>query len=75
MFVCSQYLLLKFEDVFIIFKNQVEKFFKQLLGSCNNTKFSTEAHTSNSTVWPVPYACAQPYHLDSGTHSHLFHLM
>ena len=23
---------------------------------------STELHTVNSTVWPVPYACAQPYH-------------
>ena len=32
LFTTSQYLLLKFEDVCIIFKNQVEKFFKQLLG-------------------------------------------
>ena len=31
-----------------------------------------EAHTTNSTVWPVPYACAQPYHLGSGSHGQLF---
>ena len=24
-----------------------------------------------SEVWPIPYACAQPYHSGSGTHTHL----
>ena len=24
------------------------------------------------TVWPVPYACAQPYHPGSGSHGQLF---
>ena len=24
------------------------------------------------TVWPVPYACAQPYHSGSGSHGQLF---
>jgi len=26
----------------------------------------------NSAVWPVPYACAQPYHPGSGSHGQLF---
>ena len=26
----------------------------------------------NSVVWPVPYACAQPYHPSSGSHGQLF---
>ena len=36
------------------------------------TQLYTEAHTTNSAVWPVPYACAQPYHLGSGSHGQLF---
>ena len=32
----------------------------------------TEAHTTNSEVWPVPYARAQPYH-PGGSHGQLFH--
>ena len=27
---------------------------------------------TNSAVWPVPYACAQPYHPGSGSHGQLF---
>ena len=27
---------------------------------------------TNSAVWPVPYACAQPYHPGSGTHGQLW---
>ena len=34
--------------------------------------FRTEAHATNSTVWPVPYACPQPYHRGSGSHGQLF---
>ena len=26
----------------------------------------------NSAVWPVPYACAQPYHPGSDSHGQLF---
>ena len=26
----------------------------------------------NSAVWPVPYACAQPYHPSSGSQGQLF---
>ena len=32
----------------------------------------TEAHVPTATVWPVPYACAQPYHPGSGSHGQLF---
>ena len=32
----------------------------------------TEAHVQTATVWPVPYACAQPYHPGSGSHGELF---
>ena len=28
-------------------------------------KFIPESHATNSAAWPVPYACAQPYNLDS----------
>ena len=29
------------------------------------TKFIPEVHSTNSAVWPVPYACAHPYNLDT----------
>ena len=32
----------------------------------------TEAHTTNSAVWPVPSAYTQPYHPRSGSHGQLF---
>ena len=28
----------------------------------------------SSALWPVPYACAQPYHPGSGSHGQLFHI-
>ena len=34
--------------------------------------FRTEAHGTNPVVWPVPYACPQPYHPGSGSHGQLF---
>ena len=40
------------------------------------TNFWTEVDTSNFAVWPVPYACAQPYHQGSGSHGHvIIHLL
>ena len=27
---------------------------------------------TNSSVWPIPYACVQPYHSGSGSHRQLF---
>ena len=35
-------------------------------------KICTEAHTTNSALWPVPYQCAQPYHPGGGSHGHRF---
>ena len=37
------------------------------------TNVQQGAHTTNSAVWQVPYACAQPYHPGSGSHGQLFH--
>ena len=36
--------------------------------SINHLKAMITQH--NSAVWPVPYACAQPYHPGSGSHGH-----
>ena len=30
------------------------------------------AHIRQLTAWPVPHACAQPYHPGSGSHGQLF---
>ena len=40
----------------------------------NKTKICTY-HTTNSGVWPVPYACAQSYYPGSGSHGQLFRLV
>ena len=34
----------------------------------------TLEHQPTVSVWPVPYACAQPYHPGSGSHGQLFRL-
>ena len=33
---------------------------------------ATDTLKHQPTVWPVPYACAQPYHPGSGSHGQLF---
>lgn len=38
----------------------------------SETKFSKEAHTSHPAVWPVPHACARPYHLGSAAKDSYF---
>ena len=30
-------------------------------------------HVHHPSAWPVPHACAQPYHPGSGSHGQLFH--
>ena len=30
-------------------------------------------HLHHPNAWPVPHACAQPYHPGSGSHGQLFH--
>ena len=44
---------------------------------CLNTSVETTIEASDTlehqpSVWPVPYACAQPYHPGSGSHGQLF---
>ena len=48
------------------------RFFKVPLLCLTKTKICTEAHTTNSALWPVPYQCAQPYHPGSGSNEKLF---
>jgi len=31
-------------------------------------------HCTIPVLWPVPYACTQPYHLGNGSHGQLFRL-
>ena len=38
----------------------------------HNTNWKHWSTPTNSAVWPVPYACAQPYHPGSGSHGQLF---
>lgn len=40
----------------------------------SETKFSKEAHTSHPAIWPVPHACARPYHLGSAAKDSYFFL-
>ena len=41
-------------------------------GPENKTNLKQGAHIHQSTAWPVPHACAQPYHPGSGSHGQLF---
>ena len=36
------------------------------------SKIKQGAHIHQPTAWPLPHACAQPYHADSGRHLQLF---
>ena len=36
------------------------------------TNLKQGAHIHQPTAWPVPHACAQPYHPGSGSHGQLF---
>ena len=38
----------------------------------NISDFSTEVHTTNFAVWPLPFTCAQPFHPGNGSHGQLF---
>ena len=38
----------------------------------NISDFSTEVHTTNFAVWPVPFTGAQPFHPGNGSHGQLF---
>ena len=44
----------------------------QNFGVINKTNWQQWSTPTNSAVWPVPYACAQPYHPGSGSHGQLF---
>ena len=61
------------DRLFIIFLTNIVELDFQKRGLLGLHNCNTEAHTTNSAVWPVPYACAQPYHLGSGIHGQLFH--
>ena len=36
------------------------------------TNLQQEAHIHQPTAWPVPHACAQPFHTGSGSHGQLY---
>ena len=36
------------------------------------SKLKQGAHIHQPTTWPLPHACAQPYHAGSGSHGQLF---
>ena len=38
----------------------------------SKTNLKQGAHIHQPTAWPVPHACAQPYHPGSGSHGQLF---
>ena len=42
-------------------------------GSRVTSKLKQSAHMHQSTAWPLPHACAQSYHADSGSYEQLFH--
>ena len=44
-----------------------------LTGLYSNTNLKQGVHIHQPTAWPVPHACAQPYHPVSGSHGQLFH--
>ena len=39
----------------------------------NKTSLKQGAHIHQPKAWPVPHACAQPYHPGSGSHGQLWH--
>ena len=41
-------------------------------GSRVTSKLKQGAHIHQPTAWPLPHACAQPYHAGSGSHGQLF---
>ena len=41
-------------------------------GSRVTSKSKQKAHIHQPTAWPLPHACAQPYHAGSGSHEQLF---
>ena len=38
----------------------------------DKTNLKQGTHIHQPTTWPVPHACAQPYHPGSGSHGQLF---
>ena len=38
----------------------------------SKTNLKQGPHIHQPTAWPVPHACAQPYHPGSGSHGQLF---
>ena len=40
-------------------------------GSWVTSKVKQGAHIHQLTAWPLPHACAQPYHMGSGNHGQL----
>ena len=41
-------------------------------GSQVTSKLKQGTHILQPTAWPLPHACAQPYHASSGSHGQLF---
>ena len=41
-------------------------------GSQVTGKLKQKGHIHQPTTWPLPHACAQPYHAGSGSHGQLF---
>ena len=53
-------------------KKKIER--KSFLGYYHMTDLTQGAHIHQPMAWPVPHACAQPYHPGSGSHGQLFRL-
>ena len=45
---------------------------EQFSSLLSKEKLKQGAHIHQPTAWPLPHACAQPYHAGSGSHGQLF---
>ena len=67
-------IIYRISDSWLFSLNGYDFYFDHMTGENRELIKASDTLEHQPTVWPVPYACTQPYHPGTGSHGQLFDL-